>query len=353
MIMRKENTNIGRGEDTKYFLNLFKRNPRANEIFNHPLLSAGKTLTNPADVRKIVSMLDVHHVFHRRNPVVNPDGTVSTKFFRWHSSVMGDMPFFPFHIADGCVILDVVGCSLSDLTPLSGCSTLKWLQINNCDIENFEGVNPNAVTRVEALSAPFLRSLRGIPRSVITLRIAGAPLLTTTKHMPQVFTETDSVLKRCEIRDSGLKVLEDMPRELDSDLNLTFNHLRSFKGMPDRITGHMSVSGNFFNDFNGFPSYVGKSVHVSHCGLKSFKGCPHIIRGNFNVPNNQISSLEGMPKKISGNFDVSSNDIRDFSCSYDVMVRGEMIYGDNPTRRVSKRNIKAKKGYSVRRTFKR
>ena len=114
---------------------------------------------------------------------------------------------------------------------------------------------------------------------------------------------------------AGLKFLiklpDNIPNNLDANLNCAGCGLMSLNGAPDKVEGYFNCSDNpNLTSLKGAPSSVGRDFNCSgNPNLTSLEGAPSSVGEDFYCSHNNLTSLEGAPSSVGGDFDCSYNNL--------------------------------------------
>lgn len=126
---------------------------------------------------------------------------------------------------------------------------------------------------------------------------------------------------------SDLKSVINLPIEVQGNLSIVGNKIKTLIGLPTKIVGGtFNCSGNILINLNGSPRKVG-SLIASGCELKSLEGSPKEVKDDYIVSKNKLTNLKESPPKIGGKFDCSSNKLTNLEF---LPICKKSITGDNP-----------------------
>lgn len=94
---------------------------------------------------------------------------------------------------------------------------------------------------------------------------------------------------------------------VDYDGNIIINKIDNLTFKFGKVTGCFRATYFNLKNLKFMPKYVGGYLDISGNHLKSFKGCPEEVCGNFFASCcYKLESLEGLPKHIRGNLLIST-----------------------------------------------
>ena len=108
---------------------------------------------------------------------------------------------------------------------------------------------------------------------------------------------------------------------VDGDINLFAEKLKTLPFKFGTVTGNFHTGGNLFEKLKNFPDVIGGHFIISDNKLKSLVGGPYSVGGEFDCSYNVLTSLVGGPKYVVENYICKNNDLMTLEGSPEVVNR--------------------------------
>ena len=104
-----------------------------------------------------------------------------------------------------------------------------------------------------------------------------------------------------------LKTLEGVPKSVLGHFMCNTNQLTSLEHAPKSVRGHFMCAFNDLTSLEHAPTSVGGSFLCNHNKLTKLAHSPRSVRGNFVCSFNRLETLAGAPRSVDGFFSCTDN----------------------------------------------
>lgn len=126
-------------------------------------------------------------------------------------------------------------------------------------------------------------------------------------------TEVELIIGFCKSNQiNNYTINDDGSIDVDGNVSFFIRHTSKIPIKFNKVTGYFVINfgrDSYLKSLENSPREIGGNFNVSNAKLQSLKGSPDFIGGNFYCHNNNITSLEYFPKFVGGNVEIFSNPI--------------------------------------------